>query len=79
MGNKQEKLEQLLRTLIAHFCKKVTQEWLLSQPDSGLNSESSGSINFVEKLGFGLATWVRAMMARLQNSIYFLLRYKVRS
>jgi hypothetical protein len=29
---------------------------LLSHPDSGLNSESSGSVNFVEKSDFGLAT-----------------------
>ena len=39
-------------------CSVLPQEWLLSQPDSGLNSESSGSINFVEKSDFGLATWV---------------------
>ena len=45
-------------TFIAQFCQKVTQEWLLSQPDSGLNSESNESINLVEKSDFGLATWV---------------------
>ena len=32
-----------------HMYRKVTQQWLLSQPDSGLKSESSESFNFIEK------------------------------
>ena len=34
------------------FCQKISQQWLLSQPDSGLTkSESSESVNFIENFG----------------------------
>ena len=33
----------------AQFCQKVKQRWLLSQRDSGLKSESSESVSFIEK------------------------------
>ena len=33
----------------AKFCQKVTKQELLSQPDSGLKSESSKSVNLIEK------------------------------
>ena len=31
------------------FCQKVIKQWLLCQPDSGLKSESSESVNAIEK------------------------------
>ena len=34
------------------FCQKVTQQWLLSQPDSGLKFGPSESVNFIEKSEF---------------------------
>ena len=36
--------------------KKDTQLWILSQPDSGLKSESSESINLIEKLNLFVAS-----------------------
>ena len=48
----------------AQFCQKVRQQWLLSQPDSGLKSESSETANFIEKIG---PQWFASSLLECQN------------
>ena len=43
---------------LAQLCEKVSQQLLLSQPDSGLKSETSEPVNLIKKLDLILLSWI---------------------